>query len=317
MNKIAAVVVTYNRKDCLINCLKAIRLQTLPPDIIYIIDNHSTDGTADILFREQYIDTIPNENDKTEDSIISYQINSLGETSGTILIKYIYKMENTGGAGGFYTGMQMAYDDGYEWFWMMDDDGIPAEDGLEQLLFMATKYMVHFANALVIDIDDRISLSFGLVKDKNTIDGYKDSDIVYNTINPFNGSFINRIVPEKIGFIKKEMFIWGDEVEYWKRAMDNNFTVGTIVKSIHYHPKAKGEAVNVFPLFKRLKVVIKSENLAHYYYRNLGYNNMTYDKKRFYPVMILYSIYFLSRLKLHECKTFIVNYINGGKNKYD
>jgi GT2 family glycosyltransferase len=46
MNKIAAVVVTYNRKDCLINCLNAIRLQTLPPDIMYIIDNHSTDGTA-------------------------------------------------------------------------------------------------------------------------------------------------------------------------------------------------------------------------------------------------------------------------------
>jgi rhamnopyranosyl-N-acetylglucosaminyl-diphospho-decaprenol beta-1,3/1,4-galactofuranosyltransferase len=112
------------------------------------------------------------------------------------------------------------------------------------------------------------------------------------------------------------MFIWGDEIEYQQRATNNNFTVGTVVKSIHYHPKERGKGVRVFP-FIRYKVSIKPKALAHYFYRNQGYLNMFFGKKRFYLGMILYSSYFLSRLKFHECKSFIVHYINGGRNKFD
>ena len=43
--KIAAVVVTYNRKELLFQCLDALLKQTYPLDAIYIIDNASTDGT--------------------------------------------------------------------------------------------------------------------------------------------------------------------------------------------------------------------------------------------------------------------------------
>ena len=44
---IAAVVVTYNRKDLLGQCLDSLRGQSRPLDAIYILDNHSTDGTYD------------------------------------------------------------------------------------------------------------------------------------------------------------------------------------------------------------------------------------------------------------------------------
>ncbi len=52
---IAAVVVTYNRKELLIECLDALMNQTYPLDGIYIIDNASSDGTPELLLEKGYI----------------------------------------------------------------------------------------------------------------------------------------------------------------------------------------------------------------------------------------------------------------------
>jgi GT2 family glycosyltransferase len=316
MDKIAAIVVTYNRQDCLIDCLEAIQRQTLPPDIIYIVDNHSTCDTAEKLLLNKIIPVVP-EMDVSEDVVITSQIYSLNQSSNIILIKYIYKFENTGGAGGFYTGMKTAYDDGYEWFWMMDDDGLPAEDCAEQLLVGAKKHNLDYANALVVNIDDRVSLSFGLEKGKTNINDYKNIDVVYNEVNPFNSTFINRKVPEKIGFIKKEMFIWGDETEYQHRTIKNKFNVATVAKSIHYHPEGKGNAVNIFPFINKYKVFVKPEKFAGIYYRNLGYIYYTHcNIVTCLVLFIRYILYFLLRLKFLECKNFMIAYTNGCKNKF-
>ena len=40
---VCAIVVTFNRKELLIDCLDSLREQTRPLDAIYIIDNASTD----------------------------------------------------------------------------------------------------------------------------------------------------------------------------------------------------------------------------------------------------------------------------------
>ena len=47
--KICAVVVTFNRKELLINCLNAINEQTYKPHTVIIVDNASTDGTKDLM----------------------------------------------------------------------------------------------------------------------------------------------------------------------------------------------------------------------------------------------------------------------------
>ena len=39
-----------------------------------------------------------------------------------MIFDYHYLESNTGGSGGFNYGLSRAYDDGYEWFWLMDDD---------------------------------------------------------------------------------------------------------------------------------------------------------------------------------------------------
>ncbi len=46
---VAAVVVTYNRKVLLKECLDALLAQTRPLDSIIVVDNASTDGTRVFL----------------------------------------------------------------------------------------------------------------------------------------------------------------------------------------------------------------------------------------------------------------------------
>lgn len=98
---IIAVVVTYNRQELLkrnIHCLR----QNKPLTSIIVVNNGSTDGTAAWL-------------DQQSDLTVIHQ-------------------SNVGGSGGFYTGMQRAYQQGADWVWCMDDDVFPRADCLEHLL---------------------------------------------------------------------------------------------------------------------------------------------------------------------------------------
>lgn len=102
--KVCAVIVTYNRKDLLRECLNAILSQTRPPDHVLVVDNASTDGTPEMLKAE-----FPQ-------------------------VEVLRLPENQGGAGGFHEGMKRAYEMGFEWLWIMDDDTIPIPPALGELL---------------------------------------------------------------------------------------------------------------------------------------------------------------------------------------
>ena len=96
---VTAVVVTYNRKDLLIECLEAIQSQSYPVSSILLIDNASTDGTHDAL------------NDK-------------GFLKNNNFI-YCLMETNLGGAGGFHEGFRRAAKLKNDFIWIMDDDTVP------------------------------------------------------------------------------------------------------------------------------------------------------------------------------------------------
>ena len=101
MDKVIAIVVTYNRRSLLSQCITALQNQTRKLDKILVINNGSTDDTEQWLQQQD--------------------------------VEFITQ-ENLGSAGGFYTGIKKAFNSGYSWMWMMDDDGYPKEDALEKLL---------------------------------------------------------------------------------------------------------------------------------------------------------------------------------------
>ena len=282
--KIAAVVVTYNRCEELKQCVCALREQTISADII-VINNGSTDGT------KEYLETLSKD------------------------IKVIHQA-NLGGAGGFYTGTKYAFDNGYEWIWMMDDDGVPEKSQLENLFNVAEKYGHKVLNALVVNKDDHSLFAFGKQELLTTVN--LNADFLSQPLSPFNGTFIHREVVEKVGFIKKEMFIWGDEQEYMARIRMGGYVPYTVPRAVHYHPREKGNKQWAIPIFKKGQVMEKPERMSHYFYRNLGFISWRYRGKVVTVKNVFYYTTFLLRkAKFKELAKFYKYYFNGMFDNYN
>ncbi|CNE28448.1 dTDP-RHA:A-D-GlcNAc-diphosphoryl polyprenol-A-3-L-rhamnosyl transferase wbbL1 [Mycobacterium tuberculosis] len=103
--QVTVVVVTYNRRRLLTEALDALAAQTRRPDSVIVVDNASTDGTADLV-RERF-------------------------PAADLLVLGV----NTGGAGGFAAGIARALDTpGTGLLWLMDDDTVPEPGALAALL---------------------------------------------------------------------------------------------------------------------------------------------------------------------------------------
>jgi rhamnopyranosyl-N-acetylglucosaminyl-diphospho-decaprenol beta-1,3/1,4-galactofuranosyltransferase len=287
--QIAAVVVTFNKKELLRNAVQGILNQELLPDLLLIIDNNSSDGTYDMLLENGWIEEINDDkNDVNLTSLKEYYKNEK-----KILIKYVSKFENDGGAGGFYEGMKQAYNDGYEWLWLMDDDGVPAKDCLKYLYDYKTKDSV--IGPLVVDIETKKTASF-LFDNKgqlSKVDELLKEEVLEDKLTPFNGTFIPSSIIKKIGFIKKEMFIWGDEQEYQLRILKNGFSVKTITKAIHYHPVNKKKPKYRSDLLKFTIYDISNPKFQFIFFRNYIFLEKKYPAllKKGFNIRLIKLIY--------------------------
>ena len=194
--RVCAVIVTYNRKELLRECLKAVLSQTRPPDHVLVVDNASTDGTPEMLQEE-----FPQ-------------------------VEVLRLPENQGGAGGFHEGMKRAYEQGFDWLWLMDDDTIPRAKALEALLeaarlpldprprVLASRQLLpsglpHPTTAFVNPTDLRYPLLWLRLRPR------------YRPIRwaLFTSVLLHRSLVEEQGLPHKAFFIWEDDLEYTARAL--------------------------------------------------------------------------------------------------
>jgi rhamnopyranosyl-N-acetylglucosaminyl-diphospho-decaprenol beta-1,3/1,4-galactofuranosyltransferase len=101
---VVTVIVTWNRRELLLESLAAVHAQAHPPDLVIVVDNASTDETAAAV-RSRFP---------------SVQLAELAE--------------NYGGAGGWAYGMGLALEAGADLIWLMDDDTVPEPGALLALL---------------------------------------------------------------------------------------------------------------------------------------------------------------------------------------
>ncbi|VAX28561.1 hypothetical protein MNBD_NITROSPIRAE02-1149, partial [hydrothermal vent metagenome] len=229
-----------------------------------------------------------------------------------------------GGAGGFHEGIRRCYESGVDWVWLMDDDGIPAEDQLAELLGKSVRNDLLMAGPIVIDKNHEQTLSFrqgdmdGLENSVDALKEYAVNGIIYDCLFPFNGTLISTEVIAKIGNIKKEMFIWGDEKEYVLRAQSNNIRMGTVTTALHRHPARIANRAEV--LFGLLgKISVRTDPKAHIYYRNLGYQHRKYfTVKKKLKILTKYTLYFLinSRLNIKGLIEFYRYYFDGATDRF-
>ena len=199
MNKIVAVVVTYNRLELLKNLLQSLREQTVKLDQIIVVNNSSTDGTYEWLNKQSDL--------------------------------YVITQENLGGAGGFHTGLKYAYEQDADWIWFMDDDIEPAKNCLELLIdglsndhtddrtiripMRYTQDGKPFLNdVLKYNLTNPLSSFWvNFINEKSL-----ENKFIKVMGATFEGPLIHKSLLQVAGFPLSKFFIYADDTEYFLRA---------------------------------------------------------------------------------------------------
>ncbi|MDU5613902.1 MAG: glycosyltransferase family 2 protein [Varibaculum cambriense] len=221
--RVAAVVVTYNRRDLLEKTLQGLENQTRPVDRIFVIDNASTDDTS--AFLSERVMHRP-----------------------TTVIKLPI---NTGGAGGFYYGIETAYEKGFDAFWLMDDDTVPRKDALSELLRGTEGEAAENGGNLPSFACSMVIWKDGSLCEMNTPETTwdwprrmaKGQDWQLVKSCSFVSCLVTREAARKVGLPYREYFIWADDAEYTSRLA--KWRPGVFVpSSIVDHLLAKNRGVN-------------------------------------------------------------------------
>ena len=253
--RIAAVVVTYNRRELLSECINALLGQTAAGccDII-VVDNNSTDGTRESL--EGYIN------------------------NGSII--YLNTGENLGGAGGFNYGMRYAAENGYTHVWVMDDDAIPYPDALEKFLEFDSEHEGEYGF-----LSGRVLWSDG----SSCITNVQRRTLTRNVrsfgrkaIRISMASFVSLFVPVSIlyehGLPIREFFIWTDDWEFTRRiSREHPCYLITSSKVIHKTQNNDGSDIAQARPDELWKYRLRYRNDV-YLYRREGIRGAAYEAVR-------------------------------------
>lgn len=266
MDKTAAVVVTYNRRNLLEENLKALISQEGCNLDIIVVDNASSDGTVDM-------------------------VKAIAEDSNNI--HYYNTGKNLGGAGGFNKGIKIAAENNsYDYVWVMDDDCIPRSDALKNLInaaktldddfgFLSSKVLWQDGSICTMNIP-RESMY------KNLQDYSHDLQRV--EMASFVSLFLKRETIIQEGLPIKDFFIWTDDWEYTRR-ISRNKQCYWVKNSIVMHKSVSNIGANIYS--------DSSERIDRYYYL---YRNDVYLYRREGIKGLMYEV---ARLTGHLIKVLL------------
>lgn len=223
--KVAAIVVTYNRFELLKKCISALKAQTATLDAIIVVNNQSTDGSTEWLQEQKGLQVI--------------------------------HQENKGGSWGFQTGIKAAYEQGFDWLWVMDDDTIPRADslaeftkniadasklGLHNIGYIGSKVLwkdgtPHLMNLPNIHTFDSKGQAFN---------AYDEAHLYAINSSSFVSILINRQAVQAVGLPFKEFFIWSDDQEYTQRISKAGFGGFYSSSSVVLHDTPVNYSANIF-----------------------------------------------------------------------
>ncbi|MBY4582065.1 glycosyltransferase family 2 protein [Pediococcus pentosaceus] len=272
--EICAVVVTYNRKALLQECLSALRNNKNVSNIV-VVNNNSTDGT------KEYLDTLD-----PEFYIIQHST------------------ENLGGAGGFSMGMELAYKkSNADYFWIMDDDTIPNVDAGGALIKKATMLNDQFG-FLCSNVRWKDSSACNIPMPAKDWPELIQDGLVSVTQGTFVSILVSRKSVEEYGVPTKELFIWGDDTEYTVRLTQKNSSY-FVQDSIVEH-KTENNLVDISIKNDSINRIGR----YFYLYRNLIFISKTYKSKKsavkLFVHFLVYSISVLFTSKNKKWKRFFM-----------
>ncbi|MCR4606062.1 MAG: glycosyltransferase family 2 protein [Eubacterium sp.] len=218
--EIGVVICNFNKKDFVLDSVQSVlESKNVKPDI-FVVDNASSDGSAEAL-KEKYSDSIT----------------------------VIENSENLGGSGGFNTGLRRVRDEGYKYFFCLDDDAQVDENALSVLyeymeanpdVGMAGCRVYHMQmpdhiqqSGLMIDFDHCSAKTIGADRiEDGSLPDVIECDTVATCAVMVRGDVARR---DDVGIMPEDNFIYWDDMEWGHRIHLAGFRVVThaAAKALH------------------------------------------------------------------------------------
>ena len=208
------VMATMNRSATVADCVRALALQTRPPDRVIVADNVSTDDTVEVL---ENLTALP------------FQLT-------------VHRMRsNRGNAGGVEEAMALAFADGSDAVWILDDDSWPRAEALEKLLGGNWSPTVVRHAIQVCPGTSRLTWPMPV---RDDAEGWKliwSTDEIpagdyLQTRASWTGALISRQIFDDVGPVNGELFIRGEDEEYPWRIEQAGYSFEAAVGATMDHP---------------------------------------------------------------------------------
>lgn len=233
MKQIGIVVCNYNKKEDALACIQSILESKFQDYDIYVVDNASSDGSAEAI-------------EKAYGGQVTLLVNQ----------------ENLGGSGGFNTGLRAAFEKGYPYLMCVDNDALLDENAIGNLFtFLQEHQEVGIAAAKIYhrEAPDYVQ-QFGqkidfenFCTDVTYLNAYEDGSMpeyVYTDAVAACALMIRRSVVEKIGFMPEENFLYWDDTEWCYLCNRAGWKVASVGNAMALHAMgAKKELENTFPTY--------------------------------------------------------------------
>ncbi|MHB0913144.1 MAG: glycosyltransferase family 2 protein [Armatimonadota bacterium] len=227
MQDVGALVVTWNRKDDLLECVES--LYRAGCHAVYVVDNASTDGTSEAVAAD-----FPD-------------------------ARLIRSEENLGFAAGNNLGLAAMLDDGLDAVFLVNDDAVVSEDALQHLLrrlsesgagAVAPKILLYSQPEIIWsaggEIDDTGAATQRLYAEPDGDDAPADVDYAVGC-----AMLARSAVVRQVGFFDARYFTYFEEADWCRRVRSAGYRV-------LYEPAAR--------VFHKVDLTTNGRNSAAYYF---------------------------------------------------
>jgi GT2 family glycosyltransferase len=186
-------------------------------------------------------------------------------------VRYIRLPENTGSAGGFYEAIKAALPDS-DLIWTLDDDVRLRSDSLEQLLKGLEK------------LDSKLPLSSVRSVNPSHPHPYPTRLVLF----PWRGTLIKSDLIRRFGLPRKDLFIYGEDLEYAMRFNSKGFYCYWIPASLCAEDRKEGKEDYAFA-GSTTRIYSRSFQL-YYAFRNHFYIFLMYREMGRLLRLLLYAL---------------------------
>lgn len=188
--RVVIVITTFNRAPLLRELLDSIALLNPAPAGVVVVDNASTDSTAEVLA-----------DPRLQVPVVVQRMDA-----------------NVGGSGGFAAGVARALDEGAEWLWLMDDDVVVLPDALAAFAPWMGRYSCIHGRRY--DHEGEPFFWQHILNESLGVhlpvrgDVFATSPVFHTNVGCFEGMLVSADVVRETGLPDARFFLNGDDTTY-------------------------------------------------------------------------------------------------------